>query len=293
MHLRTRWRQTEFLLLLTLCVFLLSKQGFAQENYEIQVFRSEIQEPGVTKIEAQTNFTVQGKRAAEGSIYTEEGVYPSEHALHETLEIAHGFTPWFEGAFYVLSSITPTDNWQWVGDHVRGELHIPERYHLPVGVSLSGDVGYRRAAFSPDTWNGELRPIVDKQMGRWYVSFNPVFERAWHGPGVKKGVEFSPNAKVNFTAVRWGHLEKDKPKSLSVGLEYYSELGPVNNFETGHEQRHDFFPTFDLDVSPKWEINVGAGFGATGTTDHLIVKTIIARRFEFGHRKAHMGKEED
>jgi hypothetical protein len=37
-------------------------------------------------------------------------------------------------------------------------------------------------------------------------------------------------------------------------------------------------------ISPKWEFNFGIGIGLTGSTDHLILKMIIGRRFEFGRK---------
>jgi hypothetical protein len=37
----------------------------------------------------------------------------------------------------------------------------------------------------------------------------------------------------------------------------------------------------DLNVSPDWEINFGVGWGATRSTDHLIIKAIIGRRFNW------------
>ena len=56
---------------------------------------------------------------------------------------------------------------------------VPEDWHWPVGVSLSLEFGYQRYAFSPDTWTLEIRPIIDKQVGRWYLSFNPTFDRSF------------------------------------------------------------------------------------------------------------------
>ena len=44
---------------------------------------------------------------------------------HETVEITHGFTPWFETGFYVFTSIQPGRGWEWVGDHVRPRVRIP------------------------------------------------------------------------------------------------------------------------------------------------------------------------
>jgi hypothetical protein len=37
----------------------------------------------------------------------------------------------------------------------------------------------------------------------------------------------------------------------------------------------------DLNVSPKWEINIGVGVGPTASTDHLIIKAILGRHFNW------------
>jgi len=157
-------------------------------------------------------------------------------------------------------------------------VRIPESWHWPVGVSLSQEFGYQRAAFSADTWTWEIRPIVDKKLGRWYMSFNPTLERSLHGPGVNQGVEFSPNAKVSF----------DFTKKISGGLEYYGAYGSLNGFDPLREQEHQFFPTIDVDFGPQWEFNFGVGIGATQATDHLIIKCIVGRRFEWPHKSARL-----
>ncbi|PYS68289.1 MAG: hypothetical protein DMF73_17160, partial [Acidobacteria bacterium] len=131
---------------------------------------------------------------------------------------------------------------------------------------------------SEDTWSWEIRPIIDKDLGRWYLSFNPALERALTGPGKKKGFEFAPNFKVSYAVTR----------KVDAGLEYYGALGPISGFDPRREQQHQIFPAIDLNVSPEWEFNFGIGIGLTGSTDHLILKMIIGRRFEFGKKKAPM-----
>ena len=107
-----------------------------------------------------------------------------------------------------------------------------------------------------------------------YWSVNPAFEKAYTGPEARRGWEFAPDAKIswNFTKV------------VAFGLEYYSGLGPVGEFDPFPRQSQQFVPAFDLNVSPKWEINFGIGVGVTGETDHMLVKAIIGRRFEWGRR---------
>ena len=68
--------------------------------------------------------------------------------------------------------------------------------------------------------------------------------------------------------------------------EYYGALGPLSGFDPKREQQHQIFPAIDLNVSPKWEFNFGVGVGLTRSTDHLIFKMIVGRRFTFGHKQA-------
>ena len=49
-----------------------------------------------------------------------------------------------------------------------------------------------------DTWTIELRPIIDKQIGRWYFTVNPALGRSFHGPSVPEGVGLSPSAKFSY-----------------------------------------------------------------------------------------------
>lgn len=161
-----------------LCALLLGAWLFlppgvaAQENFEIQVYESETVAPGKTIVELHTNM------AAKGTTHKVDGVLPTQHATHATLEITRGFTPWFETAFYLFTSIQPETGWEWVGDHVRPRLRVPESWEWPVGLGLSAEIGYPQRRFSTDTWTVEIRPIVDERVGPWYFSLNPVVGKA-------------------------------------------------------------------------------------------------------------------
>jgi hypothetical protein len=114
----------------------------AQDNYEIQVYAAELVPPGATMVELHSNYTFRD------SGDSTPGVLSSRHAVHETIEITHGFTDWLEVGVYVFTSADPRVGWQWVGDHVRPRVSVPERWHWPVGVSLSQEIGYQRRAYS-------------------------------------------------------------------------------------------------------------------------------------------------
>src|SRR5579864_164012 len=255
---------------LSFLVFLLSPLSLlAQDNYEIQVYGVDTVDPHSTMIEFHTNFT------AEGSKIAVDGVRPTNHAAHETIEITQGWNDWFETGFYIFTSAQSGDGWDWVGDHIRPRFRVPEKWKWPVGVSISNEIGYQRRAFSPDSWTWEVRPIVDKKLGPWYLSFNPTMDKSLHGLNVPQGWVFSPNAKVSY----------DFTKVVAGGVEYYGSLGPVGNPDPVANQQQQVFPAVDLNISPDWEINFGVGWGLTRSTDHLIIKGIIGRRFNWGGRK--------
>lgn len=240
----------------------------AQGNYEIQVYGAELVPPGRTMLELHSNFTFEGFK-------TEiDGVRPDEHALHETIEITEGITSWFETGFYIFMSYRAGEGYQWVGDHIRPRVRVPEAWHWPVNVSLSTEIGYQRRSYSTDTWTWEIRPIIDKQIDRWYLAFNPAVDRSFHGLEVTKGVTFAPNVKVSY----------DVTKRVSVGLEYYGALGSITGFDPIGQQQQAVFPTVDLNLGPDWEFNFGTGIGLTAGTDHLLVKMILGRRLKFGKR---------
>jgi len=129
----------------------------AQDLYEICVYPSETVAPGRTMIELHSNV------ALRGTTQRTDGVLPTEQALHETIEITHGFTPWLDIGLYTFSSIQPGMNWQWGGESIRPRVRIPEEWHWPIGLGFLVAISYQQTNFSTDAWTLELVPIIDKQ----------------------------------------------------------------------------------------------------------------------------------
>jgi len=235
----------------------------AQGNYEVQVYASQLTPKGVTMVELHSNITAKGTRGVM------DGVLPTNRAVHETVEITHGFNEWFETGFYQFTSIQADGSWKWVGTHIRPRISLPEKYHLPVGLSLSTEFGYQRPNFDSDTWTWEIRPIIDKQIGRLYLAFNPTFEKSFHGPNKDAGYEFSPNIKFAY----------DVHRKVAVGLEYYGAYGPAFSWDRPRDTEQMFLPAIDVDFGKNWEFNFGVGVGVTQATDHLLIKAILGYRF--------------
>ena len=271
---------------LPVCALLYAGMACAQNNYEIQVYPSETIAPKTLLTELHSNYTV------EGSTTTQHGMLPTQGQEHETIELTQGVNDWSEVGFYIFTAERNGNGVQWVGDHIRPRVRIPPSWHWPVGLSLSNEIGYARPEFANPTWSWQIMPILDQTLGKWYWSVNTTMDWGIHpvtppqdytaqqrdlyyrdvSPG---GLTFGPAATVTF----------QPSKYYNVGLEYYGYYGQFGEFVSLHNQQQQFFPVINLFVSPKWEINVGAGWGATAGTDHLIVKMILGHYFNWGGKK--------
>jgi hypothetical protein len=243
--------------------FILSVTLKAQDNYEIQIYGSETVEKGHTMLELHSNFTLDGSKTIA------DGVLPTNHVFHETIEITHGWTPWFETGFYFFNTIGSDGRTAYVGSHIRPRVAVPQNWKWPVGVSLSLEFGFQKAQYSANTSTLEIRPIIDKKWGAWYVSVNPTLGQSFNGPDQNIGLVFSPSIKGSY----------DVSKVVTLGLEYYGGTGPFFNYYPIRLQQHQIFIATDLNFNPEWEFNAGYGFGLTNSTDRSIFKVILGRRF--------------
>jgi hypothetical protein len=283
---RIAGRQLGYAIAGLMLAFACSPCMHAQDNYEIQIYPSETLAPKTLLTELHSNYTV------EGSTTTQFGMLPTQGQEHESIELTEGITDWSEVGFYIFTAEKNGTGVQWVGDHIRPRVRVPPSWHWPVGVSVSNEIGYARAAYSNPTWSWQIMPIVDQTLGKWYWSVNttmvwdihpvpppsgstPQMIQSYYRNVAPKGVTFGPAATLTY----------QPNKYYNFGIEYYGYYGEFGNFVSLHNQQQQFFPVVNLFVSPKWEINIGAGWGATGSTDHLIVKCVLGRYFNWGMPK--------
>jgi hypothetical protein len=128
-----------------------------QDNHEIQLCGSDLVDPGRTMVELHSNFTIDCSKTIV------EGVYPTNHAEHETVEITHGFNDWFECGFYIFTSITEGQSWQWGGRshqaaNCRPEEMPKDECRKPHGAGGAGKDYAPDYQFEPDKilpeWHG-------------------------------------------------------------------------------------------------------------------------------------------
>ncbi|MDP9041639.1 MAG: hypothetical protein M3N30_06620 [Bacteroidota bacterium] len=261
MIVRPQFKKSIGLLIFTF----LTISASAQDNYEIQVYASPTQAIHSTMFELHSNYTFDGRSQIEN------GVLPSNHSLHETLEITTGITSFFEIGAYLFTNYTPGYGYQVIGTHIRPRVMLPTDWGIPFGVSLSLEFGYQKPAYASQTWSLEIRPIVDKQWGKFYISVNPTLGVALKSQYSNSVPTFEPNVKLSYAIF----------KNTGLGIEYYGEMGYITRFDEGKLQNHALFITYDLLNNSKWEFNAGAGFGVTPATDPFVLKVIVGRKIKW------------
>ena len=96
---------------------------------------------------------------------------------------------------------------------------------------------------------------------------NPAFE---HGLGTAEHEwEFEPRAQVSYALGDEGAL----------GLEYYSLLGPVTDFDTKSNQLHQLFVTGTSELPSGVEASLGIGRGLTRKSDRWVIATRLEVKF--------------
>jgi hypothetical protein len=225
-------------LILLLCCAL---RASAQDPFEIHVYEYEPMKLGEYSLEAHLN-------GASG-------------LGHLTLEPTVGLSENLAVGFMFLSAYDPGSSPQFAGWRVLPHFYAPESWRLPFRLGFVAEFSFQKTLYEENSRRVELRPILDREAEHWQVVFNPVMERALHGPGTRQGWNFEP-----AVLLRW------KRKALSPSLEYYGEV------QSGV---HQLFAGGDWQATPTFLINFGVGTDLTSQGPGLVVKS----RFEW-----HWGK---
>ena len=188
----------------------------AQDNYEIQVYGSDLVPKGATMVELHSNFTTRS------GVDLGPGMFSTYHAVHETLEITHGFTDFFELGYYHFTSVQPGEGFNWVGTHLRPRFAVPEKLALAGrGVLLAGNRLPAQGVFTATPGPGNSArsstrrsaASTGRSIRRWSSSLK--------GENSGQGLEFSPNVTVGI----------DLTHRLNLALEYYGTFGPLSGFD--------------------------------------------------------------
>lgn len=240
--------------------FLLASRLAAQDPFEIHVYEYEPMSMGEYSLEAHLNTMTQGTSARDGTLL------PTDRQTHLTLEPTVGLSPDFAIGFMFLNAWQPGYSPQFAGWRVLPHFYLPESWKLPVRVGFVSEFSFQKTRYEEDSRRVELRPILDREFERWQVVFNPVFERALHGPGTAHGWNFEP-----ALLLRW------KRKVFSPSVEYYGEIESITAHPYFQPEVHQLFFGGDWEARPKFSVNLGLGFDLGDRGPGVILKS----RFEW------------
>ena len=147
----------------------------AQDPFEIHVYEYEELQPGQFTLEQHLNYVGIGTKTSNGTLA------PTNDQIHFTHELTSGITPQFSMGFMLLAGRIPSSGLEYAGWRVLPHFYAPESWHLPLKLGLVAEFSFQGTRYEQNSRRVEIRPILEKDFGRFQVDVNPVFERALRG----------------------------------------------------------------------------------------------------------------
>ena len=243
-------------------LFLGAARARAQvDPWEFEVYPYATESRGTAEIETDNAVIANGH--SQGGNGTAAGTFHSQGMWYNQYELTYGLTDRVEFAAYLLAAQPAGHGYWYAGSEyrLRGRLFDPGV--LPVDVGWYAELEWHQTPqFDDADIELELRPILEKDIGRVSLIANPIFEKVLKGVGVHEGWEFGYSAAAYYRWMRY----------LSPGVEFYGGAGLIDNTDPLAQQQHYIFPVIWGELPHGIEYNLGPGFGLTRGSDHVIVK---------------------
>ena len=227
---------------------------------EIQVYNASIAPVHTWSLQQHLNYVWSGSTTPDF-----DGSFAPYHSLNGTPELAYGVTPWYEIGFYAPFAIDANGTLYSAGAKVRHLFVSPNADERKFFYGLNIELSFLTPPFSQSPVGLEFRPILGVRDLGWEFIINPIVDASFGATG---SVDFAP-------AMR---LARSVAKDVMLGVEYYSDFGPIGNMSSLSQQRHALFAVTDFTVLGL-DVNFGVGFGLTDSSDKIVTKIIIGRTF--------------
>jgi hypothetical protein len=239
----------------------MANAAYAQmDPYEFEVYPYATLSRGMIEIESDNAVVAKGFNQADKGL---GGVYPSQGTWFSGEEFTYGLTDRIETAAYITFAQPSGHGFWWAGDKVRLRGRLFDPGTLPVDLGWYTELEWHKTPqFDDADLELELKPIIEKDIGRFSLVLNPVFEKVLYGAGHHEGFEFGYR---NGAYYRWLRF-------LSPGVEVYGAIGLIDNNDPMDEQQHYIFPVLWGQLPHGIEYSVGPGFGVSKNSDHVLVK---------------------
>jgi hypothetical protein len=250
-------------LFVVLGAILLANHVAAQvDPWEFELYPYTTEGRGVAELETDNAVVANGHN--QGDNGTSAGTFPSQAMWRNQYELTYGISDRIEAAAYLNLALPRGGGYQYAGSKYRLRGRLFDEDVLPVNLGWYTELEWRRSPqFDTNQLELELRPIIEKDVGRFSIVANPKFEKAiFVGPDKNKGFEFGYAGALYY---RWA-------RHLSPGIEVYGATGNLEDTPPLHAQQHYVFPVLWGELPHRVRYNVGPGFGLTRGSDRLIVK---------------------
>jgi hypothetical protein len=227
---------------------------------EIQVYNAEIAPPRTFTLQQHLNYVWSGSTTPDF-----EGGFAPYHSLNGTPELAYGVTDWYEIGIYAPFAIDSSGTFLPGGFKFRHLFVSPHAEQRKLFYGLNIELSYQSPRFAQSAFGLELRPILGVRDFGWEFIINPIVD-----------VSFGPNGSTAFAPA--ARLARAIGDDVMLGVEYYTDLGPLGNFAAMQGQRHNLFGVIDFKAFGL-DVNFGLGFGLTDASDKIIIKLIVGRAF--------------
>ncbi len=248
---------------LVFAVILFSNRAAAQvDPWEFEVYPYATEGRGVAELETDNAVVPNGH--SQGGNGTAAGTFPSQAMWYNQYELTYGITDRIEAAAYLNMALPRGGGYQYASSKYRLRGRLFDEDVLPVDLGWYVELEWHRTPqFDTDQLELELRPIIEKDLGRFSILANPTFEKPiFVGPDKNEGFEFGYSGAVYY---RW-------TRYLSPGVEVYGATGDLDDTPPLHTQQHYVFPVIWGALPYRVEYNIGPGFGLTRGSDRVIVK---------------------
>ncbi len=250
-------------LLLALGILLCPDHAAAQvDPWEFEVYPYATEQRGVAELEVDNAVVANGHN--QGADGTASGTFSSQGIWYNQWELTYGLTDRVEAAAY-LNLAQPSGRGYWyAGSKYRLRGRLFDEGALPVDLGWYLELEWHKTPqFDDDPLELELRPIVEKDIGRFSIVLDPKFEKPiFTGPNQNKGFKFGYASGIYYRWMRY----------LSPGVEFYGGVGYIDDNDPLSAQQHYILPVIWGELPHGFEYSIGPGFGLTRGSDHVILK---------------------
>jgi hypothetical protein len=240
---------------------LVSQVALALNYFELEVYPYKTAAQGEVELE---NFTTYTRRGTQDTPVPDN----NQGLVRNSMEVTYGVTDKTEVAGYVdYSRARGQGDWDLKGSRAHVRTRFAEKGELPVDLGLYAEVEFPRKDDNDAEF--ELRGIIEKDLGKWTLDINPVFEKVLKGVEKNEGWELQYAASVIYRLDEHWH-----PR-----LDFFGDFGTLRDFEGRDEQKHLISPAVDIMFGHGLSASFGVAYGQTKASEQQLVRTRIEWEF--------------